>query len=287
MHWFAPKPFQLIVHQMDFRTGGRFRMAMRDPDGHDFPFGGRYPEIVPPRMLSWTGEFSGGPADQISTVVHFSESGRKTKVRVRQAFHFMTPEAKHAARGAKQGWTATLDQLAAFCARTAVQREDERRQKIMPCLWFNDQAEAAARFYVSVFRDSRILGIARYGKAGAKASGKPQGSVMTVSLRLAGQDFLALNGGPQFAFSPAISLVVNCGTQQEVDDLWSRLSADPDAEQCGWLKDKFGVSWQIVPAGLERMMRDPDARRSERVMAALVRMKKLDLAALQAAGAAD
>jgi predicted 3-demethylubiquinone-9 3-methyltransferase (glyoxalase superfamily) len=154
---------------------------------------------------------------------------------------------------------------------------------ITPCLWFNDQAEQAARFYVSVFKNSKILGIARYGESAAKASGQPRGSVMIVTFRLGTQKFLALNGGPAFTFSPAISLIVNCETQREIDDLWRKLSADKSAEQCGWLKDKFGISWQIVPATLEKLIRHKDARRSERVMNAILGMKKLDLKALQQA----
>jgi predicted 3-demethylubiquinone-9 3-methyltransferase (glyoxalase superfamily) len=161
-----------------------------------------------------------------------------------------------------------------------------RGRKFTPCLWFDDRAEEAARFYVSVFKDSKILSVARYGKSAAEASGKPRGSVMTVSFELEGQRFLALNGGPQFAFSPAISLMVNCRTQREIDELWGKLSADPEAEACGWLKDKFGVSWQIVPAALDELTLDKDPRRAERAMAALVKMKKLDLAALQAAAGA-
>ena len=117
--WFAPKPFKLIVEKMDFRSGGRFNMAMRGPNGENFPFTGTYREIVPPAKLYWTGEFSSGPADQISTVVTFEEQGRKTKVHARQSFYVMTPEIEHAAKGAKQGWTMTLDQLESFCAQEA------------------------------------------------------------------------------------------------------------------------------------------------------------------------
>ena len=156
-------------------------------------------------------------------------------------------------------------------------------QKFTPCLWFDSNAEEAARFYVSVFRDSRIVSIARYGEAGAKASGKPLGSVMTVSFRLDGQDFLALNGGPEFTFSPAVSFIANCETQEEIDRLWANLSEGGEEVECGWLKDKYGVSWQIVPTVLGEMMQDKDAARSDRVMRALVRMKKLDIAALKRA----
>lgn len=154
--------------------------------------------------------------------------------------------------------------------------------KITPFLWFDDQAEEAANFYVSVFANSRIVNIARYGDAGAAASGRPEGSVMTVAFELDGQAFTALNGGPIFSFSPAVSFVVSCESQEELDALWEKLSrgGDEEAQQCGWLKDRYGVSWQIVPATLGEMVSGPDPSRSQRVMQALLGMKKIDMAAL-------
>ena len=156
-------------------------------------------------------------------------------------------------------------------------------QKITPCLWFDNQAEEAVNFYISVFKNSKIVSIAHYGEAGAKASGRKKGSVMTMTFQLEGQDFMALNGGPVFIFSPAISLMVNCTSQEELDMLWEKLSAVPEAEQCGWLQDKYGVSWQIVPAVLGEMMQDKDPERTERVMKALLQMKKLDIKGLEQA----
>ncbi len=158
-------------------------------------------------------------------------------------------------------------------------------QKITPCLWFDTQAEKAAQFYCSIFKNSRILRISRYGEAGHEIHGMPAGSVLTVSFELDGQSFTALNGGPVFKFNEAISLQVNCDTEEELDDCWEKLSAggDPAAQQCGWLKDKYGVSWQIVPALLAEMMSDADTRKSGRVMAALLKMKKLDIGVLQRA----
>ena len=155
-------------------------------------------------------------------------------------------------------------------------------QKISPFLWFNDQAEEAAKFYVSVFKkNSKIVGVARYGDAGPG----PKGSVMTVSFRLGGMELTALNGGPHFKFTPAISLVVNCATQREIDYFWRKLSSNPAAEQCGWLIDKYGLSWQIVPTILGALVAAKDPEKSHRVMAALMPMKKLDLAKLKAAAA--
>jgi predicted 3-demethylubiquinone-9 3-methyltransferase (glyoxalase superfamily) len=152
-------------------------------------------------------------------------------------------------------------------------------QRIIPFLWFDDRAEEAMNFYVSIFRNSRIVGVSRYGDAGPG----PRGAVMVASFQLEGQDFLALNGGPQFTFSPAISLFVNCETQDEVDDLWKRLSAGGETNQCGWLRDKFGVSWQIVPTILGTLMQDRDPVKSQRVMKAMLQMDKLDIALLKQA----
>ena len=158
-------------------------------------------------------------------------------------------------------------------------------QKITPFLWFDNQAEEAVHFYVSIFKNSKITGVARYGEAGAEVSGRSKGTVMTMAFELEGQAFVALNGGPVFAFSPAISFVVNCRTQKEVDYYWEMLSegGDEQAQQCGWLKDKYGVSWQIVPAILGEMMQDKDAAKSERVMKAMIQMKKLDVGGLKRA----
>ena len=156
-------------------------------------------------------------------------------------------------------------------------------QRITPFLWFDNQAEAAAEFYVSVFKNSKITNVARYGEAGAKASGMPTGTAMTVAFQLEGQEFTALNGGPQFKFTEATSFVVNCETQKEVDDLWKKLSDGGEEGPCGWLKDKYGLSWQIAPTVLGKMLQDNDARKSERVMKAMLLMKKLEIEGLKRA----
>ncbi|HHF7349494.1 TPA: VOC family protein [Legionella feeleii] len=156
-------------------------------------------------------------------------------------------------------------------------------QHIAPCLWFDNQAEEAAHFYTSIFKNSKILRLSYYGDAGAEVSGKPKGSLMTVTFQLEGQQFIALNGGPDFKFSPAISLFVSCESQEEIDDLWNNLSADGETVQCGWLQDKYGISWQIVPAILVDFLNDPDKEKSEQVMKAMLKMKKLDMQALKKA----
>ena len=156
-------------------------------------------------------------------------------------------------------------------------------QRIAPCLWFDDKAEEAAKFYVSVFKSSRITRTSLYTEAGRENHQRPPGSVMVVAFELDGQEFAALNGGPVFKFNEAVSLMINCRTQAEVDHYWEKLSAggDPQAQQCGWLKDKYGVSWQVVPTVLSEMMSDPDTARAGRVTTAMMQMKKLDIAALE------
>jgi predicted 3-demethylubiquinone-9 3-methyltransferase (glyoxalase superfamily) len=160
-------------------------------------------------------------------------------------------------------------------------------KRITPCLWFDDQGEEAAKFYTAIFKNSKITQISRYSEVGREVHGKEPGTVMTVAFELDGTSFTALNGGPVFKFSEAISFQVNCETQEEVDHYWSKLSAggDPQAQQCGWLKDRFGVSWQIVPTVLVELMNDPDAAKAQRVTAAMLQMKKLDIAALKRAHA--
>ena len=158
-------------------------------------------------------------------------------------------------------------------------------QKITPFLWFDTQAEEAANFYTSIFKNSKITTVTRYDEAGAKAANRPAGSLMTVGFELEGQPFTAINGGPIFKFTEAISFAVNCEDQKEVDHYWDKLceGGDEKAQQCGWLKDKFGLSWQIVPRQLGEMLGDKDPERSKRVMQAMLQMKKIDVEGLKKA----
>ena len=152
-------------------------------------------------------------------------------------------------------------------------------QKIVPNLWFDTEAEEAASFYTSIFEDSKILRTLHFGEAGPR----PAGMVMTVTFQLEGQEFTAINGGPEFKFTEAISLLVNCESQEEVDELWSKLSADGEEGPCGWLKDKYGLSWQIVPTVLDQMLQDEDSDRANRAMKAMLQMSKIDIGALEEA----
>ena len=152
-------------------------------------------------------------------------------------------------------------------------------QKITPFLWFDGKAEEAAEFYVSIFSDSKILSVSRYGEGGPG----PEGSAMTVAFQLAGQEFVALNGGPEFKFTEAVSFYVNCSTQQEVDEFWMKLSTGGEEGQCGWLKDRYGLSWQIVPEALGKMLGDKDSAKAKRVMEAMLQMRKIEIPLLQQA----
>jgi len=156
-------------------------------------------------------------------------------------------------------------------------------QKLTPCLWFDTEAEAAAKHYASIFKNSKVGAVSRYGKEGKEIHGKEAGSVMTVEFEIEGQKFLALNGGPHFKFNEAVSFQVHCENQAEVDHFWSKLSQGGEEGPCGWLKDKFGLSWQVVPTVLPELLRDQDSAKGQRVMKAMLQMKKLDIAALKAA----
>ena len=155
-------------------------------------------------------------------------------------------------------------------------------QKISPCLWFDDNAEDAVKFYVSIFKNSKVGNVTRYGKEGYEIHKKKEGSVMTIDFEIEGQKFLALNGGPIFKFNEAISFQIYCDTQEEIDYYWEKLTegGDKNAQVCGWLKDKFGVSWQVVPVAMIKMLQDKDSKKTERVMKAMLQMHKLDIDAL-------
>jgi predicted 3-demethylubiquinone-9 3-methyltransferase (glyoxalase superfamily) len=161
------------------------------------------------------------------------------------------------------------------------ENKEDSMGKIVPCLWFDDNAEEAANFYVSLFPNSRVINIARYSEEASRAAGRPEGSVMTVEFTLDGQEFLGLNGGPVFKFTEAVSFMIQCDSQEEIDRYWSKLSEGGQEVECGWVKDRYGLSWQVVPSRLGEWMRDPAA--AARVMSAVLTMKKLDLGTLERA----
>jgi predicted 3-demethylubiquinone-9 3-methyltransferase (glyoxalase superfamily) len=162
---------------------------------------------------------------------------------------------------------------------TNTSKQEDYMQKITPFLWFDGKAEEAMNFYVSIFKNSKVGSVSRYGEGGPG----PKGTVMSATFQIEGQEFFALNGGPQFTFTPAISFFVNCETQQEIDELWEKLSAGGEKQRCGWLKDKYGLSWQIVPSVLGKLLRSKDANKAKGVMQAMLQMDKLDIGGLQQA----
>jgi predicted 3-demethylubiquinone-9 3-methyltransferase (glyoxalase superfamily) len=188
------------------------------------------------------------------------------------------PSPRHEKDACVQGRTGV-----ACAPRTNQKMTAKIRQKITPFLWFDDKAEEAARFYTSIFKNSKVGKITRYDEEAAGPTGRPAGSVMTVDFELEGQEFVALNGGPMFRFTEAISFVVNCQSQEEVDYFWKKLAAGGEESRCGWLKDKFGLSWQIVPTVLTEMLADKDTAKAKRVMRAMLQMDKIDIPALKKA----
>ena len=160
-------------------------------------------------------------------------------------------------------------------------------QPITPCLWFDTQAEEAARFYTGIFRNSKIVAVTRYGEAGREIHGRPAGTVMTVEFELGGQRFVGINGGPQFKFDEAVSFEIHCEDQAEVDYFWEKLTAGGEESQCGWLRDRYGLSWQVVPTGMDEVFSDPDPERAQRAMQAMLKMSKLDIGELRRAADGD
>jgi predicted 3-demethylubiquinone-9 3-methyltransferase (glyoxalase superfamily)/uncharacterized protein YndB with AHSA1/START domain len=278
--WWGPQGFTNPICELDARVGGAWRIVMRSPAGIEYPCGGVYREIVEPERLVFTNiatDNEGNPVLDGLTTVIFAEHGGKTKLTLQtRAVAVVTYAAAYLA-GMEAGWTQSLERLAEELAKSQGIEESNNMQKITPCLWFDGRTEDAANFYVSIFKNSRITAVSRYGDAGPG----PKGGVMTVAFELDGQSFTGLNGGPMFKFTEAISMIVNCETQSEVDHYWEKLSAGGQTQQCGWLKDKFGVSWQIVPAALVALICDKDPVKSQRVMQAMLQMTKIDIASLR------
>lgn len=280
--WFGPKGITTPVATQDFRPGGIYHYCMKTPDGHENWGRCLYREIVPQEKLVWVNSFS-NPAGEVVrppfsdpwphemlTTVTFTESGETTVVNLSwlpinaTVEEIQTFNSAHA--GMQQGWSGSFEQLETFLARTPL---ISTGQKITPFLWFDTQAESAARFYTEIFPDSEVTSV----------------SPMVVNFRLAGLEFMGLNGGPTFQFTEAVSFFVSCETQEEVDYYWDRLTAGGSVQQCGWLKDQFGLSWQIVPTALGELLGDPDPAKSQRVLQVMLQMVKLDIAQLRQAAA--
>jgi predicted 3-demethylubiquinone-9 3-methyltransferase (glyoxalase superfamily)/uncharacterized protein YndB with AHSA1/START domain len=263
----GPDGWSLVVCDIDLRVGGTYRYVWRhDRDKTEMGMGGVYREIVAPERIVSTEQFDTAwyPGEAVGTLV-LTERGDTTVVT--QTMLYASREARDGIlkSGMERGVAASYDRLERLLASTTM-------QKIVPFLWFNGQAEAATNFYVSIFKNSKVVNVARAG-----------GAVMSTTFELDGQRFYALNGGPQFTFTEAISFFVNCETQAEVDDLWTKLTDGGTPQQCGWLKDRYGVSWQIIPSVLGKMLQDEDPAKAGRVMQAMLGMEKISIEGLERA----
>jgi len=260
--WHTPKS------ENDLRVGGNVLARMEAKDGSfGFDFGGVYTDVKTNELIAYT------LGDERTVKITFSSEGPNT-TRVVEVFEAESTNPIEMQRG---GWQAILDNFKKYAELDSKSTTAPRvtTNKITPCLWFDRQAEDAARFYTSIFKNSEIGTINRYGKEGFEFHGMPEGTVLAVSFKLDGQSFTALNGGPLFKFSEAISFQIGCETQDEIDYFWSKLCEGGEEGQCGWLKDKFGLSWQVVPNILSQLLSDPS--RSGRVMQTFMQMKKFDI----------
>jgi predicted 3-demethylubiquinone-9 3-methyltransferase (glyoxalase superfamily)/uncharacterized protein YndB with AHSA1/START domain len=272
--WWGPHGFTIPVCELDLRPGGALLVQMHG-FGQTHEMKGAYVEIVEPERLQFTTtleDAAGVSFLEMVTTVTFVEHDGRTLLTMTAKVVKAGPGSEIPLSGMAEGWKQSLERLTAHVASMT-------KQKIAPFLWFDRNAEEAANFYVSLFPSSRIVGVSRY----PEGSPGETGSVMTVTFELAGQKFIALNGGPEFAFTPAVSFVVDCATQPEVDALWDKLCAGGKAVQCGWVTDKFGLSWQIVPSVLDELLQDENEAKSAAVMQAMLQMIKLDIAELKKA----
>lgn len=278
---------KLVIERMEVRRGGHWRFVEHGPDGvHGFE--GRYREVTPPERVVQTFEWDGMPGHVAVETMTLEDLG-DGRTRMTTVSLFSTREERDGML--QSGMEGGVNQSHAALDKVLASTEGDARPvpvaivapRITPCLWFDTQAEEAARFYVSIFGASSIGSIARFTEEGREHHGKAPGSVMTVSFRLGGMEFLALNGGPQFKFSEAISFQIFCDTQAEIDHYWNRLTEGGQEQPCGWLKDRFGVSWQVVPTALPALLGGGDAVRAKRVSAEMFTQKKPDLAALERA----
>ena len=295
--WWGPNGFSTTTSAFDMRPGGVWRFVMHGPDGRDYENRITFDEIVKPERIRY---HHGGGSDvepvQFRTTVTFEDLGVQPDPPhpARRVPVGRRARARHQGLRRRQGrgrrrCHASPPTWPRF--RPEYQRNPTRRtpcqpcKEITPCLWFDTEAEAAANHYVSIFKNSKIVKIGRYGKEGKEVTGKEAGSVMAVEFEIEGQKFVALNGGPQFKFDEAISFQISCETQAEIDHFWSKLTDGGKEVQCGWLKDKFGLSWQVIPKMLTELLGHSNPDKAGRVMKAMLQMKKFDIAALQKAAA--
>lgn len=286
--WWGPEGFAVTVQELDLRPGGvlRYTMSAVAPEMRAFmqqngmptstAHSLRYQEVQPYRRLSWSHDI-----DFVPGVVAYEVGSAlelfPTAEGVRLVLQLDPMHAEEWTQRAVAGWESELGKLATILASRPAASSTE--PKILPCLWFDGQAEEAVAWYLSIFGDGRVVSESRYGEAGPM----PAGSLLTCTFEVAGQRLIALNGGPQFRFTEALSLMVRCADQAEVDRLWAALCEGGQESRCGWLKDRYGLSWQIVPVELFALLSDPDPGRARRATEAMLGMRRIDLAAMRAA----
>ncbi len=263
--WHTPRA------ENDLRVGGRFKTRMEAKKGNEgFDFEGVYNRVVPHERIEYT------IADGRKVTILFSRNLGKTKI-----LETFEPEKENTVEQQHDGWQTILDNFKRYAeVKSAFAQTPKTTQQITPCLWFDNRAEEAVNFYISVFRDGKILGKSYYTKEGFEIHGQKEGSILTIDFQLNGQRFTVLNGGPIFKFNESFSLQVFCDTQEDIDYYWKSLTSDGGEEgQCGWLKDKYGLSWQITPSILPKLISDP--LKAEKVMKVLMPMKKLEIEKLK------
>jgi predicted 3-demethylubiquinone-9 3-methyltransferase (glyoxalase superfamily)/uncharacterized protein YndB with AHSA1/START domain len=278
--WWGPDGFTTPRSEVEFRTGGALRIDMRGPDGTIYPMTGRFEEVTPHRRIVFTAtplDATGQPIFEVRHALSFTERRGKTTVRLRAEVLSATPEAQPYLQGMAAGWTQQLGRLDAIT--TSRSEGPTKVRGITPFLWFRANAEEAVETYTSLFGDSRVTMIQR--QPGADQGS--EGPALVIGFELAGQKFIALNGGPEYALTPAYSIYVSCAGQAEVDRLWDRLCEGGEPSRCGWLVDRYGVSWQIIPKQLEEVLGGPDPAGAGRAFAAMMKMGKLDVRKLEEA----
>ncbi len=297
--WYCPKPWRVTEADIDLRPGGRVNTVFEGPEGERHDNNGIYLEIVPLERLIFTDAFTEGFMPKQGTpfmtgFVNLSDAPGGGTTMTWGARHWSADDKdRHEAMGFHDGWNAAASQLDELAQQITVDQGDTKQpaarvegssmNTITPCLWFDGNAEEAASFYASILPDS---GISAVHKAPADDPSGKEGDVLTVEFTLMGRQFLGLNGGPYFTFNEAVSFQIPVETQAEVERLSNALSAAPEAEQCGWVKDRFGLSWQIIPVQLTRLIADQDKARAKRVFEAMMGMKRIDIAAIERAAQA-
>ena len=272
--WWGPAKYTTSVVEMDVRSGGRWRYIQRDSEGQEHVFFGEYREIVPIDRITWTFNYEPFPdSESVETIQFIALDENRTKIIVNSIFPSKETRDAMLQSGMESGYSESLDRL------EKMNFSSYESQKMKFCLWFDNQAEEAVKFYVTLLENSKITNINRYGPN----QHMPEGTVMTISFILAGQQMMAINGGPTYKLTPAFSIYVNCENQDEVDRLWNTLVNGGEESQCGWLVDKFGVSWQIVPKKFNQFLKSGTKEQIKRVMTVLMPMKKIQLDILEQA----